>query len=56
MRARETSEDLIPGTVEYHTKEQLGLVQKNLCGPITVESFSGKRYFISFINDFLRKA
>ena len=27
-----------------------------MCGPITPESFSGKRYFISFIDDFSRKA
>ena len=26
-----------------------------MCGPITPESFSGKRYFISFVDDFSRK-
>jgi len=42
-------------TAEYRAKEQLKLIHTNICGPITLESFSGKRYFISFINDFSRK-
>jgi len=39
----------------YRAKEQLILIHIDLCGPITLESYSGKRYFISFINDFSRK-
>ena len=35
-------------------KEQLGLVQTYVCGPITLISFSGKRYFLTFIDDFSR--
>ena len=42
-------------TAEYRAKEQLGLIHTDICGPITPESFSGKRYFISFIDDFSRK-
>ena len=36
-------------------KEVLGLVHSDLCGPITPMSNRGKRYFISFIDDFTRK-
>jgi len=42
-------------TVEYRAKEQLRLIHTNICGLITLESFSGKMYFISFIDDFSRK-
>jgi len=42
-------------TAEYRAKEQLRLIHIDICGPITIESFSGKRYFISFIDDFSRK-
>ena len=45
-----------PRGSEYRANEQLGLIHIDLCGPITPESFSGKRYFISFIDDFSRKA
>jgi len=45
-----------PRGSEYRAKEQLGLIHTDLCGPITLKSFSGKRYFISFIDDFSRKA
>ena len=44
-----------PRTAEYWAKEQLRLIHINICGPITPESFSGKRYFISFIDYFSRK-
>jgi len=36
----------------YQAKEQLGLIHIDMCGPITPESFIGKRYFISFVDDF----
>jgi len=38
--------------VGYRAEEQLGLVHTDLCGPISPTSFSGKKYFISFIDDF----
>jgi len=34
-----------PKTTEYQVKEQLGLVHTDVCGPITLVSLSGKRYF-----------
>jgi len=42
-------------TAEYRAKEQLRLIHTDICGPITHESYSGKRYFIYFIDDFSRK-
>ena len=42
-------------TIEYRAKEQLIWIHTDLCGSITLESFSGKMYFISFITDFFRK-
>jgi len=44
-----------PKTTEYQVKEQLSLVHTNVCGPITPISFNGKRYFLTFIDDFSRK-
>jgi len=44
-----------PRTTEYRANEQLRLIHIDICGPITPKSFSGKRYFISFIDDFSRK-
>nr|KYP43697.1 Retrovirus-related Pol polyprotein from transposon TNT 1-94 [Cajanus cajan] len=44
-----------PSSSEHKAKEQLGLIHTDLCGPISPASFSGKKYFISFIDDFSRK-
>jgi len=41
-----------PRNAKYQAKEQLGLIHTDVCGPITPESFNGKRYFISFVDDF----
>lgn len=40
---------------EYQAKHILELIHTDICGPITPKSFSGKRYLISFIDDFSRK-
>ncbi|PKU79836.1 Retrovirus-related Pol polyprotein from transposon TNT 1-94 [Dendrobium catenatum] len=40
---------------EYRASHTLELVHTDICGPITPESFSGKRYFITFIDDYSRK-
>jgi hypothetical protein len=31
------------------------LIHTDICGPITPDSFSGKEYFITFIDDYSRK-
>ena len=46
MRAQQACENL---------KQPLELIHTDICGPINPESFSGKRYFISFIDDYSRK-
>jgi GAG-pre-integrase domain len=33
----------------------LELIHTDICGPITPGSYSGKEYFITFIDDYLRK-
>lgn len=35
----------------YHSKEVLELVHTKLCGPIGIESYSGDKYFILFVDD-----
>ena len=37
-----------PRTAEYWAKEQLKLIHTDICGPITPESFSGKKVFHFF--------
>ena len=38
----------------YHSEEVLELVHTNLCGPIGIESYSGDKYFILFVDDYSR--
>ena len=38
----------------YHSKEVLELVHIDLCGPIGIESYSGKKFFILFVDDYSR--
>lgn len=35
--------------------ELLGLVHSDLCGPMSVNSFGGARYYVTFIDDYSRK-
>lgn len=37
------------------SKYKLGLVHSDICGPMPVDSYSGYRYFILFIDDYTRK-
>lgn len=39
----------------WRASRQLQLVHSDICGPITPISHSGKRYILSFIDDFTRK-
>jgi len=52
MCTQQIVEDFILRNSKYQAKEQLGLIHINVCGAITPESFNGKRYFISFVDDF----
>ena len=40
---------------EFSAKQPLEFIHTDICGPINPESFSGKRYFISFIEDYSQK-
>jgi transposase InsO family protein len=43
------------GKSQYQAKRPFELIHTDICRPITPGSFSGKRYFITFIDDFSRK-
>ena len=38
----------------YHSKDVLELVHTNLCGPVGIESYSGDKFFILFVDDYSR--
>ena len=40
---------------EHKSKEPLDLVHSDVCGPMSVHSFSGYSYYVTFINDYSRK-
>ena len=40
---------------EIKTKRKLELIHTDVCGPCNITSASGKRYFITFTNDYTRK-
>ena len=40
---------------EHKSKEPLDLVHLDVCGPMSVHSFSGYSYCITFIDDYSRK-
>ena len=41
-------------TGDIRSKRKLQLVHSDVCGPMDVESFSGKKYFVTFIDNFTR--
>jgi hypothetical protein len=47
----EQRRSLFPKAVKYHTAEALELVHRDLCGPITSATHSGRRYFILLVDD-----
>jgi len=44
-----------PSASTWRASKQLQLIHSNICGPIKPPSYSGKRYILSFIDDFSRK-
>ena len=40
---------------EHKSKEPLDLVHSDVCGPMSVHSFSGYSYYVTFIDDYSRK-
>ena len=40
---------------EHKSKEPLDLVHSDVCGPMSVQSFSGYSYCVTFIDDYSRK-
>lgn len=44
-----------PSESIWKTKRPLQLIHSDICGPMSVSSFGGNRYFISFIGDYTRK-
>ena len=43
------------GAAKYRARKILETVHTDICGSITPASHSGKRYFITFIDDYSRK-
>ena len=38
----------------WRSKEKLGLIHSDICGPMSVPSLNGSKYFITFIDDYSR--
>ncbi|KAJ0880785.1 putative RNA-directed DNA polymerase [Helianthus annuus] len=54
MIGKQTKE-AIPKKSKWRAGDILDLIHSDICGPITPSSHTGKRYFISFIDDYSRK-
>ncbi|KAM0021224.1 putative RNA-directed DNA polymerase [Helianthus debilis subsp. tardiflorus] len=48
--------EAIPKVSKWRAREGLELIHSDICGPITPSSYTGKRYMLSFIDDYSRKA
>lgn len=46
----------LPSHAVWRASKKLELIHSDICGPITPISTGGKKYFMSFIDDFIRKA
>lgn len=53
---RKQTRNSIPKQCSWRSTQPLELVHSDICGPISPISNSGKRYFLSFIDDYSRKA
>ena len=41
-------------SIDYQSEEALEIIHTNLCGPIGIESYSGDKFFILFVDDYSR--
>ena len=48
------TQNLFPVGKSWGASSCLELVHTNVCGPIIVDSFGGSRYFLLFIDDYIR--
>ncbi|GAA0170740.1 hypothetical protein LIER_24938 [Lithospermum erythrorhizon] len=53
--SRKLTRKAIPKTSTWRAEKVLELIHSDICGPIQPTSNSGKKYFLSFIDDFSRK-
>jgi hypothetical protein len=51
---RKYSQTAFPGS-DSRSKGILDLIHSNVCGPMSIVSFSGYHYYVSFIDDFSKK-
>ena len=47
--------DIFEKCASWHASGPLQLVHSDLCGPLSSPSFSGCKYFLTFIDDFSRR-
>ena len=48
--------EIFPKGVAYRAKQPLELVRTDLCGPMRTQLIGGSGYFLTFIDDYSRKA
>ncbi|KAI3777741.1 hypothetical protein L1987_47543 [Smallanthus sonchifolius] len=48
--------EVIPKVSKWRASEVLELIHSDICSPITLSSYTDKRYMLSFIDDYSRKA
>ena len=46
--------NLFPKVSDNLTKQMLEIVHSDVCRPMNVDSIGGSKYFVTFIDDFLR--
>jgi hypothetical protein len=51
MFGKVTVEFFFPKVNTWKVEKVFDLVHTNICGPFTIKSFGGTKYFITFIND-----
>ena len=43
-----------PKKIDHGAEQLLGIIHSDVCGPFSVQSIGGSRYFVTFIDDFSR--